>query len=206
MEKNYVVTDDHIGIFENYFEEDLIDKYLEFYKICESSGLTYSRQETNDAEPHVKKDKAISILATQFYQSNGEILLPYTVKPFMEQFFSRIYPLYVEKYSTLSRHSRHTIFDIKIQKTEPAEGYHIWHAENENHETRNRIMSFILYLNDVDQGGETEFLYQKARVEARRNRLVLWPAGYTHLHRGNPPLSGTKYILTGWVEYGMREN
>ena len=124
----------------------------------------------------------------------------------MEQFFSKVYPLYVEKYSTLSRHSRHTIFDIKIQKTEPAEGYHIWHAENENHETRNRIMSFILYLNDVEQGGETEFLYQKARVEARRNRLVLWPSGYTHLHRGNPPLSGTKYILTGWVEYRMREN
>jgi len=24
---------------------------------------------------------------------------------------------------------------------------------------------------------------------------------FTHTHRGNPPLSNTKYIMTGWLEY-----
>jgi hypothetical protein len=69
-----------------------------------------------------------------------------------------------------------------------------------NLEHRTRICAFILYLNDVEEGGETEFLYQKTRIKPERNKLILWPTSYTHIHRGNPPLSGEKYILTGWVE------
>ena len=67
--------------------------------------------------------------------------------------------------------------------------------------SRNRFIVVSLYLNDV-KGGETEFLNQSLRVEAVKNRFVMFPATYTHIHRGNPPLSGTKYIITGWVEFG----
>jgi hypothetical protein len=61
-------------------------------------------------------------------------------------------------------------------------------------------MAFILYLNDVEDGGETEFLYYHKRIKPKQGTLILFPAGYTHTHRGNPPLKGSKYILTGWVE------
>jgi hypothetical protein len=70
-------------------------------------------------------------------------------------------------------------------------------------ENRNRVFAFTLYLNDVTEGGETEFLYQKCRIKPVQNRFVLWPAAITHIHRGNPPLSNDKYILTGWSEYGV---
>jgi hypothetical protein len=62
-------------------------------------------------------------------------------------------------------------------------------------------MFIILYLNTVDDGGETEFLYQSKRIAPVQGRLILSPTGYTHIHRGNPPLSQPKYILTTWVEY-----
>jgi len=58
----------------------------------------------------------------------------------------------------------------------------------------------MLYLNDNFEGGETEFIYQKDRIKPRKNRLLIWPAAYTHVHRGNPPINGDKYIITGWVE------
>ena len=53
-------------------------------------------------------------------------------------------------------------------------------------------------INDVEEGGETEFLHQHVRFTPKRGTVVFWPAAFTHQHRGNPPLKGTKYILTGW--------
>ena len=58
----------------------------------------------------------------------------------------------------------------------------------------------MLYLNDVDDGGETEFLHQSKRVKPEEGTFLIWPAGFTHMHRGNPPLKGEKYIVTSWVE------
>lgn len=89
----------------------------------------------------------------------------------------------------------------KIQRTRPSEGYHVWHCENNNITYKARCLSWILYLNDVEQGGETEFLYLSKRVNPKAGRLIIFPAGFTHTHRGNQPLSGEKYIATGWVEY-----
>ena len=88
------------------------------------------------------------------------------------------------------------------QKTKVGEGYHFWHCENAEMKARNRILAFMVYLNDVNEGGETEFLYQKCRFKPEKNTMLVWPSQFTHVHRGNPPLSNDKYIITGWVEYG----
>ena len=87
---------------------------------------------------------------------------------------------------------------ILLQKTEPLEGYHAFHCEDSNWAYRHRVLAWMIYLNDVEEGGETEFLYQQLKIKPRRNIAVIWPGSFTHLHRGNPPISGTKYILTGW--------
>ena len=66
---------------------------------------------------------------------------------------------------------------------------------------RNRLLVFSLYLNDGYEGGETEFLFQKKRMKPQKDRLLIWPAQFTHTHRGNTVLKGDKYLLTGWVEF-----
>ena len=53
----------------------------------------------------------------------------------------------------------------------------------------------------MEEGGETEFLYQSLRVSPKKGTVIIWPSGYYHTHRGNPPLSGVKYLATGWLEY-----
>ena len=82
----------------------------------------------------------------------------------------------------------------KIQKTPAGGGYHVWHDENSGLEHANRCLVWMIYLNDDYQGGETEFLYYKKRIQPEKGKLLIWPAGMTHCHRGGLVLEGTKYI------------
>ncbi|MCO7226797.1 2OG-Fe(II) oxygenase [Pleionea sp. CnH1-48] len=100
---------------------------------------------------------------------------------------------------------------INIQRYEQrVGGYPYWHSEiypqDNMCEPLHRVLFYIFYLNDVAEGGETEFLYQKEKVQAKKGRMLIAPAGFTHTHRGNFPLSGNKYILASWAMFRRAEH
>ena len=99
---------------------------------------------------------------------------------------------------------------INVQKyLQNSGGYHHWHSEiypqNASCETLHRALLFQFYLNDVAEGGETEFYYQQRKVEARQGRLIIAPAGFTHTHKGNVSRSGDKYVATSWILFQRAE-
>lgn len=99
---------------------------------------------------------------------------------------------------------------INLQKYLKASGgYHHWHSEiypqNASCETLHRALLFQFYLNDVAEGGETEFLYQGRKVQARAGRLIIAPAGFTHSHKGHVATSGDKYVATSWILFQRAE-
>jgi len=192
MEKQFYI-DNHIGVFKNFMTDELINSYITFFNNCEEQGAVYPRKE----DETLVSDNAISTI-----MGSVNTALTYSNKPFISMFFKDVYPLYTQKYSHLKKLATHNILEVKIQKTKVGEGYHMWHCENAEMKARNRILAFSVYLNDVAEGGETEFLYQKCRFKPERNNMLVWPSQFTHVHRGNPPLSNDKYIITGWVEYG----
>jgi len=105
--------------------------------------------------------------------------------------------------------TRQGVPHMQMQRYIGEEGYHAWHYENEITEEsmKMRQMAFMWYLNDVFDGGETEFKYQNTKVEARTGRTVIFPAFWTHVHKGHRPKNGqTKYIITGWIEILESEN
>ena len=63
----------------------------------------------------------------------------------------------------------------------------------------------MIYLNDIEDGGETEFQYQRRRISPSAGTVVFFPAGLTHVHKGNLVLGEQdKYIVTGWyVKNGL---
>ena len=89
----------------------------------------------------------------------------------------------------------------KIQRTNSGGGYHIWHSENGSFLYRDRVLTWMIYLNDVplENGGATDFFHQEISFQPKKGTVVLWPAAYTHVHRG-AFLTGdvSKYIATGW--------
>lgn len=90
---------------------------------------------------------------------------------------------------------------MKVQYTPLTGGYSVWHIEQTGGVSSRRVLAWSIYLNDVDEGGETEFLYQGARYQPKAGSLLMWPASITHPHRGNPPISNEKFIVTGWLLY-----
>ena len=87
---------------------------------------------------------------------------------------------------------------FKIHKVRKEEGYHVWHYENGNGKVMDRLLTYMTYIRAPKKGGETEFLHQSLRIEPIVGRTLIWPAGFTHKHRGNPPLDGDKIYITGW--------
>lgn len=101
-----------------------------------------------------------------------------------------------------------TLDDVNFQKYRRGSGgYHHWHSEHfphpsdPNQGSLHRVLLWLIYLNDVEQGGETEFYFQQAQLKPRAGSLVLAPCGFTHTHRGSIPRSSDKYVLASWVRY-----
>lgn len=62
-----------------------------------------------------------------------------------------------------------------------------------------RELVWMTYLNDVHTGGETEFMFYRLKIKPQRGLTLMWPAGWTHLHRGLPSPTTEKMIITGWL-------
>lgn len=61
-----------------------------------------------------------------------------------------------------------------------------------------RIFSAVLYLNDVESGGETYFNNFDISVKPKSGRLVLFPANYVYVHEARIPISNEKNAIVTW--------
>jgi hypothetical protein len=195
---------DHIAVFDGFYSPEYCNQIIDFFEYRSVYLPAYHR------ESPWYKDSAVSVGDDYDYlydkstvsQMFSELNRSEIFKNFAQTFWEQCYPLYLKEYphNTTSL-SRISMTSLKIQKTVPKGGYHVFHCENGNTATSRRAMFVILYLNTIEDGGETEFLYQSKRIAPVQGRLILSPTGYTHIHRGNPPLKDDKYILTTWIEY-----
>ena len=91
--------------------------------------------------------------------------------------------------------------NTKIQYYDKGWGFYKWHAENDGApHVIQRHLVFSTYLNDVENGG-TEFLYQDCVTKAKKGSTIIFPAGWTHTHRGQISQNQEKYIITGWFNF-----
>ena len=184
---------DFIGVYPNAAPTDFCEEVIEVFNGYDNANALRYRP-----EPQAVTDNHINsfdlILAKNHPAKIYERGLDY---------LWAAHDLYADEYDISLKYQTGSYInlDFQIQRTRPTEGFHYWHYENSNMEVRNRILTWILYLNDIKEGGETEFLYQSKRIKPKQGTLVIWPAAFTHLHRGNPPLKEDKYIATGWFEF-----
>ena len=98
---------------------------------------------------------------------------------------------------------------FNLQRYAPGEGFKSWHCDwtttDEATEPNRRVLAWILYLETVPEAG-TEFHWQGHHEEAEKGKLIIFPAGPSHIHRGRVSHEHTKTIATGWINAGSRED
>lgn len=91
----------------------------------------------------------------------------------------------------------------KIQMYPKNEGRFLWHADSVGSSRSDRVISMVLYLNDVEEGGETDFFHQGIKISPKAGNLVLFPPSWNYMHCGYVPTSGDKYIISTFVKVKM---
>lgn len=190
-------TKDFIGVISNVYPEGFCEHLIAEFDRNQNLGAGTSRQQCEGAHKHVKNDHHIGL--------NGKNINfeAFEGKNTIDLFFDGLqacFQQYSNEYSVI-KDVNVKCNNIKMQKTSTGGGYHVWHSEQGNGDQANRGLVYMLYLNTLprEANGETEFLYQQRRISPVKNTMVLWPAAFTHAHRGNPVYGeNSKYIVTGW--------
>jgi len=128
--------------------------------------------------------------------------------PVLKEYFTELLKIkdqYIDKYKFINYGQKpwNISNTVKIQKYTPGQSYYAWHAEvaGGSIDEMKRILVYSTFLNDIKEGGETEFYYQKQKIKPKQGRTILFPSIWTHTHKGLPAPKETKYIITGWYSY-----
>lgn len=189
------MSDDFIGIYENCLEESTCQEIIfQFENALKYSSTTFlGSSQTGDE----LKRNDISLFAddTQMIVSGAPV--SYVINNALQQCIES----YAEKYFTLKLIKAFSN-QIRLQKTPPRGGFHEWHCESYSALSSRRCLAWMIYLNNLPDGeGETEFIWQSKRVKPTSGTCLIWPAAWTHTHRGNPVYTESKYIATGWYTH-----
>lgn len=187
-----------IASFDNLVSKEDCKLLIDHFEYLHNINLSHPFRSYSNAPAHMgRQDESIFLNQPEVYSLHyGDNIIDNLRDKIWQAYLE-----YVEHFSIIQSNATHGIITLRLQKTPIGGGFHTWHCEHYDSSTSKRILVFQLYLNDVDEGGETEFLYQNKRIYAKEGTGLIWPAGFTHPHRGNPPISNDKYIITGWFEY-----
>jgi 2OG-Fe(II) oxygenase superfamily len=89
----------------------------------------------------------------------------------------------------------------KIQHYKKNEGHFKWHFDALGPGAWDRQLAVIIYLNSVADGGETCFHRQNQKIKPVAGDALFFPTFWTHLHCGEIPKSGDKYIISSFVRF-----
>lgn len=182
--------------------------FLEDLSICDKLIEHFNNEDTHKVEGRV-------------YTENCSVkTVNHDVKQSWESYFETTdnHPLYIEYLTELQKvldqyikdfpwcnefASWSVISSTNLQYYPAGGGFKEWHCERGAavHPVGSRHLVFMTYLNDVEEGGGTEFYHQGITTPAKKGLTVIWPPDWTHVHRGVVAPSEEKYIITGWMNY-----
>jgi hypothetical protein len=124
-----------------------------------------------------------------------------------EKYFNNLfscYQEYVTEWPFLTTFADHLqIGEFNLQRYHSGQHFNSIHTERSGLDSLHRIFAWMTYLNDVDEeeGGSTFFSHYDLEVQPKKVLTLIWPAEWTHAHKGNLLHANSKYIITGWMHF-----
>ena len=175
---------------------DNLIAYYETQSFRAKKGMVFDHQ-TGDGYVDANTKDSFDLACSRDTQEENQI-------NYLQE-LSKVCDLYLKEYFYANETGDRFILEKcwNVQKYNPGQAFKIFHFERGNALNSKRYLVFMTYLNDVKDGGGTEFYYQNQIVKAQKGLTIIWPSEWTHVHRGLISNSETKYIATGW--YGFYE-
>lgn len=193
FEKNlsFELNDPYYYIKKNVLTNETCEKIINMFEKSEKhKGITSKGLEIN-----IKKTYEVLIEGKEWQEIDK--LISNILTKSINEYSQRINLLTNNGYINNKLLNNITDNGYHIQKYIKGDGFYKWHNDfSIGSEKSCRIITFLFYLNDVEEGGETYFYNGKIKPET--GKLLLFPATWTYNHKGNMPISNDKYIITGW--------
>ena len=180
---------DYIRVYDDVVDEEFCQRAIELFESDESIHQRIDQEqrptftEVNISQQYIAKN-------TAWFETNvvGQKAYVDCVSEYMDEM--DIGPDFPDRYAfeefRLKRYVAGTSDEFKD------------HVDIGDYNSARRFLVCFLYLNDVKDGGYTEFI-DGTKIQPKTGRILIFPATWTYIHRGYPPETETKYICTGWL-------
>ena len=190
QEKSLVMDElqDLIHVYENALEPEICDFLISMFE----ENIDEHELVKDDGKPNFTQFNFTEHreLTEQINQVHNHIIknIFYHRDSYYEFIDKRVFP------------EEHALEQFRIKKYNPGgEDRFDTHVDVFNYASSRRFLSFMWYLNDVEDGGNTVF--KDKIIKPRKGNLLMFPPLWMYPHRGEPPISGPKYIMSAYLHY-----
>jgi Rps23 Pro-64 3,4-dihydroxylase Tpa1-like proline 4-hydroxylase len=170
--------------------KDAVTNSKEIIEVCSSEKYAWRDAEIGQNGSFLNNNKI----------RNNKILdLPIeeTSDPVLHSAFQKIWDT-ADYYGKIYDVSFSRMEDPQLLKYSENNNFYKKHSDDGPHTSR--VFSCLLYLNDVDSGGETYFNNFDLTIKPEAGKIVLFPANYAYSHEARSPKSGEKFVMATWFE------
>jgi|TARA_B110000037_G_scaffold21833_1_gene24419 hypothetical protein len=178
----------------NIDNEDLCNDIIKFFD--ENPGMQTKGITTSGFDENVKKTTDLTIKPLNLNDSKYSIFNDYI------ESLNKCFINYKDQYPFIKSFLKKShIGPFIIKKYLSGDHYAQIHAERTSIKSLHRVFAWMTYLNDVNDGGTTDFTHYDIKVNPEVGKTLIWPAEWTHAHRGAVLKDKSKYIITGWIHF-----
>ena len=198
MQKKSLVMDNFIKVYDNVLDKESCENLIERFEKSESLLENVNVDDGDNAISF----KQLTLLNQEDWKSFQDSML-------------NVFQHYIMSYKTdcnirrLMWPAEYGYEAIRVKRYLPNDFDRFDpHVDVMTHETARRFLAFFIYLNDVKEGGETEFVnlkkegtYIPYKIKPKTGRMVVFPPMFPWPHAGLIPISGQKFLLHSYLHY-----